>query len=228
MRKLVIGMALASSALATPAMARDDSWYVEMDAGGTIVQDIQNMTGQNNVGTLELKPGYDFGGIVGYDFGSFRLESEVSYRRAEEDSYRSPTVSYNQAQTGGGVDALSFMLNGLLDFGDDDGLQGFVGGGVGVGRAKVALVTPNAALNVVDSDTGFAWQGLAGVRAPVSDNVDIGLKYRFYNQDGNDLVNAAGRNVRTRFRSHSLMLTLGYNFGGAPEEVAPQIGRAHV
>ncbi|MEN9932016.1 MAG: hypothetical protein RIS17_589, partial [Pseudomonadota bacterium] len=31
MRKLVLGMALASSALATPALARDDSWYIEAD-----------------------------------------------------------------------------------------------------------------------------------------------------------------------------------------------------
>ena len=29
------------------------------------------------------------------------------------------------------------MLNGLLDFGDDDGVQGFVGGGVGVARVEV-------------------------------------------------------------------------------------------
>ena len=28
------------------------------------------------------------------------------------------------------------MLNGMLDFGDDDGIQGFVGGGVGVARVK--------------------------------------------------------------------------------------------
>ncbi|MFN9378025.1 MAG: flagellar motor protein MotB, partial [Novosphingobium sp.] len=66
MRKLVIGMALASSALATPAMARDDSWYVEADAGGMIVEDIKNFTGLNDEGSLDLKTGYDFGGIVGY------------------------------------------------------------------------------------------------------------------------------------------------------------------
>ena len=94
MRKLVIGMALASSALATPALARDDSWYVEGDAGGMIVEDIQNLTGVNNDGSLNLKTGYDFGGIVGYDFGSFRLEAEASYRRANEKEYSSATSRY--------------------------------------------------------------------------------------------------------------------------------------
>ena len=219
MRKLVIGMALASTALASPALARDDSWYVEADAGAMIVEDIKNFTGRNNVGSMDLKTGYDFGGIVGYDFGGFRLEAEASYRRSEEAGYTATTVIYNDAQVGGGAEALSFMLNGLLDFGPDDGLQGFVGGGVGVGRVKNALLTPNPAINVVDSDTGIAYQAVAGVRTPISDNVDLGLKYRFYNQSGNDLVNNAGRNIRTRFRSHSLMLTLSYNFGGA--EAAP-------
>ena len=219
MRKLVIGMALASSALATPALARDDSWYIEGDAGGMIVEDIMNLTGSGNAGVLATKTGYDFGGIVGYDFGGFRIEAEASYRRAEEKRY-SGTVIYTEDQIDGGAEALSFMLNGLLDFGSDDSMQGFIGGGVGIGRVKNALLTPNAALNLVDSDTGFAWQALAGVRTPLSDNVDVGLKYRFFNQSHNDLVNYAGRNVRTRFQSHSLMLTLGYNFGGA-EPAAP-------
>ena len=216
MRKLVIGMALASTAIATPALARDNSWYVEADAGGVIVENIFNITGSNNAGVLDTKVGYDFGGIVGYDFGAFRLEAEASYRRAEENRYTVGGTTYNDAATGGGAEALSFMLNGLLDFGPDDGLQGFLGAGAGVGRVKNAvLITKPNTTDVVDSDTGFAWQALAGVRMPVSDNVDVGLKYRFYNQSHNDLVNMAG-NVRTRFRSHSLLASLTYNFGGAP------------
>ena len=140
MRKLVLGLALASTAMATPAMARKDSWYVEGDAGGTIVENIRNITANQNQGSLVLKPGYDFGGIVGYDFGSFRLETEASFRRAEEKSYQGPKNSYPDAFVGGGAQALSFMVNGLIDFGDDNGLQGFIGGGVGIGRVKNAVL----------------------------------------------------------------------------------------
>ncbi|MFM5918223.1 MAG: flagellar motor protein MotB, partial [Novosphingobium sp.] len=64
MRKLVIGMALASSALATPALARDDSWYIEGDAGGTLVEDMQNLVSPG-FGTLNTKTGYDVGGVIG-------------------------------------------------------------------------------------------------------------------------------------------------------------------
>ena len=82
MRKTVIGLALASSALATPALARDNAWYVELDAGATIVENMAARVGGTTVATLDTDVGYDFGGIVGYDFGSFRLEAEGSYRRA--------------------------------------------------------------------------------------------------------------------------------------------------
>ncbi len=114
------------------------------------------------------------------------------------------------------------MVNGLLDFGDDDGLQGFVGAGAGVARVDVQQIFA-APSWLDDSDTGFAWQALAGIRAPISDSWDVGLKYRFFNASKVGLVDRLGRDVETRFRSHSLMGSLVYNFGGepAPVEVAP-------
>jgi len=41
MRKLAIAMALASTALASPALARDNSWYVGVEGGFLIVEDSQ-------------------------------------------------------------------------------------------------------------------------------------------------------------------------------------------
>ena len=233
MRKLVIGLALASTALATPALARDDSWYVEIDGGVMKLEDLQFDIGTlNNAASLDTDYGYDFGGVVGYDFGPFRLETEASYRNANADVLTStggsfPTVgNFNTTGSfgtvGGKNNALSFMLNGLLDFGDDEGLQGFVGGGVGVARVEL-----NDSINSTgpgflnDSDTGFAYQALAGVRAPISDHWDVGVKYRFFNVDNVDLVDTRGRTNNSRWRSHSLMGSFIYNFGGpvAVEEV---------
>ena len=173
MRKLVLGLALASTALATPAIARDKSWYVEGDLGGVISEKqavTQKATGAA-VGTLVTKPGYDLGGSVGYDFGGFRLEAETSYRRASGSTYTGATGTIYSTTTGQlsktSTDALSFMLNGLLDFGPDDGMQGFVGGGVGVARVKENITTPVAAQNITDAATGMAWQLLAGQSAYV-------------------------------------------------------------
>jgi outer membrane protein OmpA-like peptidoglycan-associated protein/opacity protein-like surface antigen len=226
MRKLAISLALASTALASPALARDNQWYVGVDGGAMIVEDLALDIGAlNDAATLDTKKAFDIGGVVGYDFGGFRLESEVSYRNADVSGFNSqtPQLPINSTTTlapggsykvGGNTTALSFMVNGLFDFGDDDGIQGFIGGGVGVARVDLQVVyAPPPVLD--DSD--------AGVRAPLSDNWDVGLKYRFFNADKVSLVNRLGRAVDTRFRSHSLMGSLIYNFGGAPApvEVAP-------
>ncbi len=232
MRKLVLGMALASTALVTPALARDGSWYVEVDGGATIVEDSQFDIGTSvNAATVDHDYGYDFGGIVGYDFGGFRLEAEASYREADPKALTStvripgpapissaaPGVTGTWNYAAGDVNALSFMVNGLLDFGDDDGLQGFVGGGVGVARVNHHISINRLGPGWVnDSDTGFAYQALAGVRAPINDHWDAGLKYRFFNADNVELVDTAGRALSTRMRSHSLMGTIAYNFGEPP------------
>mgnify|MGYP000014474946 CR=1 FL=1 len=87
MRKLAIGLALASTALASPALARDGQWYVGVEGGAMIVEDGDlDIAGSTQVVSVDHKTGYDFDGIVGYDFGSFRLEAEVGYRSAEVDN----------------------------------------------------------------------------------------------------------------------------------------------
>ncbi|RYG75252.1 MAG: porin family protein [Alphaproteobacteria bacterium] len=233
MRKLAVTLALASTALTTPALARDDAWYVGVEGGAMIVEDIDYDIGAAaSAGTVDHDYGFDVGGTIGYDFGGFRAEAEVSYKRATVDGYRSSLTtpfyttsgglgniapgSYDYA--GGTSTALSFMINGMLDFGEDDGLQGFIGGGAGVARVKAdyALNTRGSFLD--DSDTVFAWQAIAGLRQPVTDNIDVSLKYRFFNADNVKLVDVTGRQFDGRYRSHSLLGGVTFNFG---EPAAP-------
>lgn len=229
MRKLVIGMAMASTAIASPALARDGAWYVELDGGPMIVEDIEfDLPGAPNAVIADHTNGYDFGGLVGYDFGMVRLEAEGSYRNADVKDLvigsagiaRGANTTYTNSThlSYGDSSVLSFMVNALADFGPDDGLQGFIGGGVGVARTKFDNVTvlQSGPGFLDDSDSGFAWQLLAGVRAPITDNIDVGLKYRFFNTGDLNMVDSLGRDVSTKWRSHSILGTFAYNFGGAP------------
>lgn len=231
MRYLAIAAALASTAMASPALARDKAWYIGVEGGAMLVEDISLDIGVlPDAGTVDHKIGYDVDGIIGYDFGPFRLEAEVGYKQAQVDAYTSTTATRRggalpNATPGtfsgaaGSTSALSFMLNGMLDFGAEDELQGFVGGGAGVARVKHSKYSINPAGNFLDdSDTGFAYQAIAGVRAPLTDNIDVGLKYRFFNVDGVDTVDALGRATKGRFRSHSILGSFIYNFG---EPAAP-------
>ena len=109
MRKLVIGMAMASTALASPALAKDDSWYIGAEFGAMLVEDTDfEINGGPDAHSIDHEYGFDGGGYVGYDFGAFRLEAEVSYRQADIDgitvgtpwmSSRSPTTCSTSAPT---------------------------------------------------------------------------------------------------------------------------------
>lgn len=226
MRKLAVTLALASTALATPAIARDKSWYVGVDGGVMLVENIKYDIGTNKqASSASHDIGYDVDGNIGYDFGVFRVEAEVGYRRATLSNYSSgllpilsgtTSVSPGTYPAGGADSALSFMVNGLFDFGDDDKLQGFVGGGVGVARVRGSQynISPTRANPsfVNDSDTVFAYQGIAGVRAPITHHLDASIKYRFFTAPGINLVGLNGAGVITNyhgtFRSHSLLAGL--------------------
>ncbi len=225
MRKLAIGVALATTAL-TPAMARDGAWYAGLEGGPMIVEDIDfDVNGVKQDLTIDSDYGWNADGIVGYDFGAFRIEAEVGYQQARGDQVitgiNALPTNLGAGQTfdvGGKISALSFMLNGLLDFGPDDGVQGFVGGGAGVARVDADYTIANNFLN--DSDTAFAYQAVAGVRAPLTRTVDAGLKYKFFTVPNVNLIDSRGNDLETRYRSHSLLGSLIFNFG-VPEVVAP-------
>lgn len=240
MRKLAVTLALATTALSTPALADNDAWYVGVEGGAMIVEDIDFDIGATpNAATADHKTGWDVDATVGYDFGAFRLEAEVGYRQAGVTGYRSSlgTPAYLPNGTignplvapgtfdyaGGKSSALSFMINGMLDFGDDDGLQGFVGGGAGIARVsnKIALNNNGQKYFLDDTDAVFAWQAFAGVRAPLTDNIDVTLKYRFFNADNVKGVDIVGRGYESRFRSHSILGGLTYNFGAPPAPPPP-------
>lgn len=241
MRRLAVVMALAGTALAGPALARDKAWYAGIEGGALLIEnidfDVTSTQGAetNNGVSVNHKMGYDVDGIVGYDFGGFRTEFELGYKKASLDKATLAGVAVpgsggvatgTFSDAGGTTSALSFMLNGLLDFGDDAGWNGYVGGGVGIARVKADIyqVADQGAAFADDSDTGFAWQVIAGVRKAISDNVDLGLKYRFFNAPSLDIVGVDGAAYDGRFRSHSLLASVIFNFGAeAPPPPPPPV-----
>ena len=232
MRKLAIAVALSTTVLAGPALARDGAWYVGGDFGAMIVEDSDTTftpgLGAGTTGTMNIgfEEGFDGGAFVGYDFGAFRVEAEVSYKQADVEDLvtNGMTPPGTSGTTGiwafgnGEVSVLSGMVNAMLDFGDEDGLSGFIGGGVGIARVDVGNVTAftNTGAIIDDSDTRFAWQVIAGVRQALSRNIDIHLKYRFFNVDELEYVGYGGRAVGMDLRSHSLLGGISFNFG-APD-----------
>ena len=239
MRKLAIAMALASTGLATPAVARDHSPYVGVEGGIMWVEDMDvdyddGVLSLPDAVTVSHKSGYDVDLIAGYDFGMLRLEGELGYKRASVNQLRiDPRIS--GAGPGDNFDAdghgraMSAMVNLLLDFGDDDGLSGYAGAGVGLASVKYSVdsVTPVGDIGFSDTDSGLAWQGILGLRYAVSQNIDVGLKYRFFNVPNLKFSAAGSQGIGVdldgRWRSHSIMASLIYNFYSPPPPPPPPV-----
>ena len=130
----------------------------------------------NNAISLDAKTGYDIGFFGGYDFGMWRLEGEVDWKHANLDDLSVdssfltalnaglnrpgtlPAFVENDFNLDEAVGALSFMLNGLIDMGDQDGLS--FQAGAGAGWTKVKLID--------DKDGAFAWQLILGAQYALS------------------------------------------------------------
>ena len=158
---------------------------------------------------LDYKKGYDLDIIAGYDFGMFRVEGEIGYKRSKLNDLEIdstdlaalntalnrpdrdvapdpvgtlPALVDSDVDLDGKVSVLSGMINALLDFGDEDGLSFYVGGGFGRARVKT----------LGESDSAWAWQGISGARYALSPNIDLGLKYRYFRTGNLDLSDDTG------------------------------------
>jgi outer membrane protein OmpA-like peptidoglycan-associated protein/opacity protein-like surface antigen len=231
MRNFMIATALSSTLLAAPAFARDGAVYIGGEFGVMSAADMDVDVGTvDNAVEITHDYGYDGGIFIGYDFGGFRLEAEGAYKKADLGPYttaiRFPLEAANfatQREGLGNTSALSFMVNGMLDFGDDDGISASVGGGIGMARVQANGYRnfSNSTPFLDGSDWTLAWQLLAGVRQAISDNVDVTVRYRFFNTRSAELVAFNGGETGMRFRSHSLMGGLTFNLGGAPDIAPP-------
>ena len=237
MRNMLIGCA-AAALLAAPAAARDNSLYFGAEAGALWAKSLQHdltiVRTTAPIGTTVVedgavmkfrKPGLDVDLILGYDFGLLRAEAELGYKRASIDEVGLRTVSggaLTRADGDGNVGVTSGMANLLLDFGQDDGLSFYAGPGVGWARVKMNnIVTGAATYDIEGKDSGLALQGIAGVRYAITPQLDVGLKYRYFRSSRLkydniiEELNAGGATYDargSRFKSHSLLFSIIYNF----------------
>ena len=176
-RYLLAGAALA--AIVTPAEARDHSAYFGLEIGAMFPSSeaVESQNTNTKLFDLKYKTGADGDMILGYDFGLIRAELEASHKWAKHDRIDLP----NSGSIGveGHTSGFDGMGNVMLDLGKNDTVNFYVGGGAGLAWLNQRTHVGN--INVQVRDHGhFAWQGIAGVRAPIFRYFDVGLKYRYF------------------------------------------------
>lgn len=226
MRAKILALATAAAVISTPAMARDGQPYIGVEGGITMPNDNQiAVDGVEDRIFINNDNGWEAGVVAGYDFGNFRLEAEGSYKEfgvktLTSVNYGIPLATptrvpgiYNDID--GNIDVASGMVNALFDIGGNDGIGFSAGGGVGYAIYDADLTANPAGPGIViDKDGSLAYQALAQVRVPVSENVDLGVKYRYFVIDKLRLVNSQSQIYSDDFETHSVLATLTFNFGG--------------
>lgn len=235
MRKLSLAICLASTVLAGSAVAKDNYWYAGIKAGAGIVSNsgwnlsaTSTAPGRDDVFNVQHSAGYNVAGQVGYDFGLLRTEFEIGYQAAALNRLYNASFSQagavgNNPTPDGSTRALSFMFNTLFDVANGNKWSGYVGGGIGIAQVKADnyRIASSSAVFLEDSDTGFAWQLIAGLRRAITENLDLSFEYRYFNVNDVNFTTPVATNLDGSYRSNSLMLGLTYNFGGSEPSAPP-------
>jgi len=167
MRKIMMA-AVAATAIASPAAARDGSGYVGIEAGvlwpkdSTIsVREFEDEVDGGNIAEINYKNmGWDADLIAGYDFGMFRLEGELGYKRAKHGDYNAnegicatgvcglaAAAAVTTQDVEGGIDfdgngstrVWSLMANALLDVPIGENAALYVGPGIGWASTRITI-----------------------------------------------------------------------------------------
>jgi opacity protein-like surface antigen len=170
---------------------------------------------------LRYKRGIDLDLLAGYDLGWLRLEAELGHKRSRlqgkdvddtTDQYidelnatlNRPSAAPDPGTPGlpaltlddfqpesGSMRVTSLMVNALLDVKLGSRFSIYAGGGYGRSWGRV----------FGDSDRAASWQYMVGARAKVTDRIDLGLKYKYFNS------------------GHFRMFERPYEFAGNPNRI---------
>jgi OmpA-OmpF porin, OOP family len=224
----LLGAALLSTAVcalsASPASAQQPTTgpYISFGAGASWLRDAKTSGGGVNL-HHEYETGWGGLGAVGYGLGNgIRLEGELAYRHNGVDKADTGAAS-------GSANAWTFMGNGLYDFTLGWPVTPYVGAGVGLARVNYKNETiPGSTATVNDSDTTFAYQGIAGLAYAINDNLKLDLSYHYLTAVNPRVSTSSGTSVDSQYRDHAVFLALRWEFGAPKPAPMPAAAPAPV
>lgn len=200
--RLCVCAALASL-FAQSALA--DGPYMRFSAGAGHVD-------EDEYGDFDFELGYIGTAAVGYSWffpetiADVRVELEGSYRYNDLDEIGS-------VSSDGDVQAFSALVNGYFDFRTNLPVVPYIGAGVGATHIRHEDDGRGGAIaSIDDNDTALAYQVMAGLTYNMSENLAIGVEYRFHETEDFTLSRSAGPDFEDEYNHHSAMLTVRLGF----------------
>jgi opacity protein-like surface antigen len=181
--------------------------YVEVDLGGSLMQDTKIKSDvSNSGGTITYNPGLR--GVVAFGTGispSFNAELETGFLWNSIDTIAGDSPSENSSLV-----QIPIMGNVIYKIPFKANSTPYIGAGVGGVVGFMDLHTPLGTVN--NADFTFGYQAMAGWKFHVSDKVDLGLAYRFLGTLDHDWSDHQVTFKTHGAFNHSFLATLTYKF----------------
>lgn len=130
-------------------------------------------------GNIATSPGLDLAVAVGKRIDNYRVEAEVGYQRNNADHITIHTPQGTRTSDLQGYFSITtFMANAYCDF-RAGGVEPYITAGIGLAEIGVNKVNdPPLILN--ETHPAFGFQFGAGIAVPVTENIAIDLRYRYF------------------------------------------------
>jgi len=211
-----------------------DGLYLRGEAGLSLAID---MDGSGSVGPIFTEtPGKGpiAGAALGLRLTPIRVELDVDIMR--RDAGKANFVNDGGLGTALGLGSLSgttvpltgtiqnipVMGNLLYDFDTGTAFEPYIGIGVGVSAVTLHNVSTSGARLFDTSQLVFAYQPMVGVNYAITDQLSVGLQYRYFATTDATLRDAAGNKFAINTASHNVLASLTYYFEPPHKSAAPQ------
>jgi OOP family OmpA-OmpF porin len=212
----LLAATLLCSVSAAAVAQQTQGLYLGLGAGANFARDA-DVSGAGISTETEFDNGWAGLGTIGYGFGNgLRLEFELGYRDNDIDNVRGVTGA------SGSVNVWSGMINALYDVPTGWAITPYVGAGIGYARVKADNVAVSGTAIMDDSDNVFAYQGILGAAYALTQNLKLGLDYRYFATLDPEFSTSVGTTVDSEYAAHTVMLGLRWEFG-APARPQPAV-----
>ena len=219
----LLGAAAAIALLLPVAAHAEEGFYLGAGVGVSIpgTAEFKDATATNNV---DLDAGFAGNVFAGYQFDSnWRTEAEFSARLADVNDI---TGTGAAAPITGDQDVYAVLANAIYGIPTGTKFTPYVGAGAGVAWVKSQDIATVLGTSVDDTDTVFAYQGIAGVEYDITNSLKAALDYRYFRTADTSFQSAAATSVDGDYESHTITVGLRYLFPKATAVAAAPVVEA--
>jgi OmpA-OmpF porin, OOP family len=210
---------LALTVMALPvSLAANEGWYATVGAGASIAGNSKANEAQGTTKyKLSSKQGYAGSVALGYYLNpNFRVEGQVGYLTNNlKDVKENGSSVIGTTKFDGHLNTWTTMANVYYDVDADWALKPYVGLGLGLANtnAKIDGTLSGSAFEIKKSKSALAYQGIVGVKYAISEDVDLGLEYRYFNVNSFKVKQKNTTNeYKVSYDRHLVMLGLSFGF----------------